>query len=149
MATQMEDVLIRQMKEKDIDSILEIDKKIGGLERAFTYENLFDSLIGGEIACSFVAEVKNHVVGFILASVTYVPEEVTRVCMIQILGVHPGYRRQRIASRLIGALAEACSSKGIREIRVMVDQHDTNLQGLFETLDFRRGSMINYSLALP
>lgn len=149
MAAQIKDVLIRQMKETDIDSILDIDKKISGLERAFTYENLFDSLIGGEIACSFVAEVEDHVVGFILASVTYVPEEVTGACMIQILGVHPGYRRQGIASRLIGALADICSSKGIREIRVMVDQHDTNLQGLLDTLDFRRGSIVNYSLALP
>ena len=148
MADKNNDVQIRQMKETDIDAILEIDKRISGQERAFTYENLFDGLIGGEIACSFIAEVGSQVVGFVLSAITYVPEEVSEVCMIQILGVHPEFRRRGIASKLIGALADHCSSKGIEMIRVMVNQHDMHLQGLFETLEFRRGNMIDYSLFL-
>jgi len=149
MAVKDNNVKIRLMDEADVDAIVEIDKAISGMERAFTYEYLFDGLIGGEIACSFIAEVDEKVVGFLLAAISYVPEVVTEVCMIQILGVHPGYRRRGIAKKLVDALVNDCDSKGIRTIRVMIDQYDTQLQGLFETLEFQRGNVINYFLALP
>ncbi len=148
MAAKENDIQIRPMNTTDIDAIFDIDKKISGTDRALTYEDMFKNFMGGEIGCSFVAEVKRKVVGFVLASLSYVPEEVSEVCMIQILGVDPAYRRKGIASRLIGALADSCYSKGLRMMRVMVDQHDRQLQGLFEALEFRRGSMIDYSLTL-
>ena len=149
MATKENDVRIRQMEETDIDAILEIDRIISGVERAVTYDNLANGIIGGEISCSFVAQVGGQIVGFVFSTIAYVPEEVSRACIIQILGVHPDYQHQGIARKLISALAETCSSKEIKTIRVMVERHDKQLQGLFETLEFRPGNLIDYALALP
>jgi ribosomal protein S18 acetylase RimI-like enzyme len=149
MATKENDIQVRQMKETDIKAILEIDRAISSVERAFTYDDLVNGLIGGEIASSFVAEVGSQVVGFVMATIAYVPEQVTEVCMIQIIGVHPNHRHRGVASKLVGALADACSSKDIKMIRVMVDRHDRQLQGFFETLEFRPGNLIDYSLPLP
>lgn len=148
MATKENDVQIRKMEEADIDAMLEIDKIINGLERAVTYDNLVDSIFGGEIAFSFVAEAGDQVVAFVFATIAYVPEEISKACIIQILGVHPDYRHQGIATKLINALAKTCSSEEISIIRVMVERHDKQLQGLFETLEFRPGNLIDYTLQL-
>ena len=149
MAIKENDVQIRRMKDIDIDAILEIDRIISGLERALTYDDLINGSIGGEIDSSLVAEVDSQVVGFVMAAIVHAPEKVTEICMIQILGVRPDYRRRGIARKLIRALADTCSSKDIKMIRVMLDRHDTQLQGLFKTLEFRPGNLIDYCLTLP
>ena len=139
---------IRPMEQQDIDMIFEIDRKIGAVERAFTYAEMIDGYIGGDIGASFVAEAEGRVIGFALAAVTYVPDQVTEACTIQIVGVDPDYRRRGVAQKLVESLIENCRSRGIKLIRIMVDQHDSQLQGLFESLDFRRGRLIDYSKAL-
>ena len=103
-------IVIRPMEQSDIDSVFEIDKRISAVERAFTYADMIDGFIGGDIGASFVAEVDGRVIGFALASFTYVPEKISEACTIQILGVDPDYRRQGIARKLVDALAKNCRS---------------------------------------
>jgi len=146
--TSGDEVQIRNMVQDDIDAVFQIDKKIGVQDRAFTYADMIDGFIGGEIGMSFVAELSEQVIGFVLASIMYVPDQVTEICMIQVVGVDPDYRNRGIARKLVAALVENCRSAGIKLIRVMVDQHDNQLQGLFDALEFRRGQMIDYSMAL-
>lgn len=146
MAITKIEVTIRPMTQDDIDAILEIDKKIGAEERAFTYADLITGYIGGQIGCSFVADVSGKVVGFVMAAITYVPEQVTEACAIQVVGVDPDYRRRGIARKLVEAMIGDCRSKGLKMVRVLVDQHDKELQGLFDSLDFRRGQLIDYSI---
>ena len=141
-------IVIRPMEQSDIDSVFEIDKRISAVERAFTYADMIDGFIGGDIGASFVAEVDGRVIGFALASFTYVPEKISEACTIQILGVDPDYRRQGIARKLVDALAKNCRSRGLRLIRIMVDQRDDQLQGLFESLGFERGRLIDYSRSI-
>ena len=140
-----EAIRIRPMEQQDIDAVFEIDKKISAVERAFTYADMIDGFIGGQIGWSFVAETDGQVIGFVLAAITYVPEQITEACTIQVVGVDPGYRKQGVARKLVEALVDSCRSRGLKMIRVMVDQHDSQLQGLFEALDFRRGRLIDYS----
>ncbi|MBT4510890.1 MAG: GNAT family N-acetyltransferase [Chloroflexi bacterium] len=146
MATTEVEVTIRPMTQDDIDAVFEIDRKIGADERAFTYADLITGYIGGQIGYSFVAETSGKVVGFAMAAITYVPEQVTEACVIQVIGIDPDCRRQGIARKLIEALVRDCRSKGLKMVRVMVDQHDGQLQGLFESMDFRRGQLIDYSI---
>jgi len=138
-------ITIRPMKPEDIDAVFELDRRITAVERAFTYVHLINGYIGGQIGCSFVAEANGRVIGFVLAAINYVPEHADEVCLIQTLGVDPAYRRRGIAGQLIRALIECTRSKGASKIRVMVDQHDQQLQALFESLDFQRGHLIDYS----
>lgn len=141
-------VVIRPMEQSDIDSVFEIDRRISAVERAFTYADMIDGFIGGDIGASFVAEINGRVIGFALASFTYVPEKISEACTIQVLGVDPDYRRQGIARKLVEALANNCRTRGLRLIRIMVDQRDDQLQGLFESLGFERGRLIDYSQSL-
>lgn len=141
-------VTIRPMKPEDIDAVLELDRRITAMERAFTYMHLINGFIGGQLGCSFVAETEGRIIGFVLAAINYVPEYASEVCLIQTIGVEVAYRRRGIATQLIRSLIECARSKGAGRVRVLVDRHDAQLQALFESLDFERGRLIDYSKVL-
>jgi predicted N-acetyltransferase YhbS len=77
MAEKDVKVSIRPMEPEDINGILEVDRKISGVQRALTYRDLVREALGGEMDVSFVAEVDDQFVGFVLAYLTYVREQVS------------------------------------------------------------------------
>ena len=141
-------VVIRPMEPEDIDAVLTIDRKISGVQRAITYADLITGELGGVIDLSSVAEINGQVVGIILARLAYVGDPVTEVGLVQILGVDPDYQRQGIATKLVNAMLERCKSKGIKTVRVSVNERDSQLRGLFQRIGFRRGQLIDYSKTL-
>lgn len=148
MAPVENQIEIRPMQPEDIDVVLEIDKRISGMERAFTYSELSDGVIGGEISCSFVAVQGDRIIGFVLSTMNYAPDHAAEICMIQGVGIDSAFRRKGIGARLITALVDACRERDVKAIRVITEEHDRELQRLFEALDFRRGRMIDYTRTL-
>jgi predicted N-acetyltransferase YhbS len=138
-------VKIRPMEPEDISGILEVDRKISGKVRAITYRDLVREALGNQIDMSFVAEMDNQFVGFVMASLAYVREQVSEACVIQIFGVDPQYQRQGIATQLIQTLLDKTRSKGIKLVRVMVEERDGELQGFFKRPGFDRGRHIDFS----
>ncbi len=138
-------VKIRPMEPEDISGILAVDRKISGVQRALTYRDLVREALGGQIDMSFVAEIDDQFAGFVMAYLTYVREQVSEACVIQIFGVDPKYQRQGIATKLVQALLEKCRSRKIKLIRTMIDERDSELQGFFQRLGFDRGRTIDYS----
>jgi len=136
------------MEPEDIDAVLAIDRKISGVQRAITYADLITGHLGGVIDLSFVSEINGQVAGFILARLAYVGEPVTEVGLVQILGVDPDYQRQGIATKLVNAMLERCKSRGIKTVRVTVNERDSQLRGFFQRMGFRRGQLIDYSKTL-
>ena len=140
-------VSIRPMEPEDISGILDIDRKISGESRAITYRDLFRETLGGEMDVRFVAEKENQMIGFVLAYLTYVREKVTEACVIQIFGVDPAYQGKGIAKQLVQKLLEECRTKGIKSVRVMVEERDNPLQNFFKHMGFARGHYIDYTMA--
>ncbi|MDY6854503.1 MAG: GNAT family N-acetyltransferase [Thermodesulfobacteriota bacterium] len=143
MEAGVDKIEICLMEPTDIDSILVIDRNISGLERAITYG--IDQVIGGQFNLSFIAKVNDKVVGFVLASLMYVPEKTAEVCVIQTIGVDPRYQRKGIATQLIDAVSKTAHDKDIKTIRVMIDRNDKQLQGFFQHLGFQEGRIVNYT----
>ncbi len=143
MAGAKAEVKIRPMEPEDITGILEIDRKISGVKRAITYRDLVREALGGQMDVSFVAEIGDQMVGFLLAYLTYVREQVTEACVIQIFGVDPQHQGKGIATKLIQKQLEECRSKGIKLVRVMVEERDDQLQKFFKGLGFDRGHYID------
>ena len=139
---------VRPMEPEDITAVLEIDRKISGVRRAITYTDLITGDLGGLLDLSFVAEVSGQITGFILARHTYVGEPVVEAGLIQILGVDPDYWRQGIATNLVNALLERCQSRGLKTVRIMVNERDSQLQTFFARMGFRRGHLIDYTKTL-
>ena len=94
-------VKIRPMEPEDISGILMVDRKISGVQRAITYRDLVREALGGQIDMSSMAEIGDQFVGFVMAYLTYVREQVSEACVIQIFGVDPQYQRQGIATKLV------------------------------------------------
>lgn len=145
MAGKETKVNIRPMEPDDIDGILAIDRKIGGEQRSITYPDRVSDYLGGLINFNFVAEVENQVIGFVLAYFTYVAEKVKEACVIQILGVDPDYGRRGIATKLIQRQLEECHDRGIKQVRVMIEERDNQLQDFFKTMGFERSRFLLYS----
>ena len=135
-------VRIRPMEAKDFDVIFEIDRSLTGAERAFTRIELITGDLGGVLDLSFVAEIAGKVVGFVLARHAFVGEPVVEACLIQGLGIHPLYQRQGIATSLTKALTEKAKSKCISVVRVMLSERDSQMEGFFTNMNFRRARLI-------
>ena len=141
-------IRVRPMEPEDIDNVLAIDRKITGVRRAATYTDLIIGDLGKIPDLSFVAEVNGEVQGFLLARRAYFGEPFTEVGLIQILGVDPEHWRQGIATGMVNALIEACQSKKLSAVRIMVNENDSQLQNLFQRLGFHRGKLIDYTKTL-
>jgi len=138
-------VNIRRMMRSDIDSVLAIDRKIGGGRGLITYRDMVAVDPGGALDLSFVSEVDGKVVGFILARLTYAGVPFTEVALIQAIVVDPDYQRRGIASRLVNALLGYCHGEGINTIRAVLDERNADLKRFFQRLGFRRSELVNYT----
>ncbi len=136
---------IRPMEPEDIASVLEIDRALTGKQRALTYTDLITGDLGGVLDLSFVAEVSSRVAGFLLGQHAFIGEPVTEVGLIQILGVHPDYQHKGVATQLVNAFLEHCKERDLKTVRIMVNERDSQLKEFFESLDFQRGKLIDYS----
>lgn len=136
------------MEPEDIDGVLAIDRKITGVRRAITYTDLITGDLGKVLGLSFVAEVDGQLAGFVLARHAFLGEPPMEVGLIQIMGVDPDYWRQGIATALINTLLDACRAKGLRAVWILVNERDSQLQGLFGHLSFRRGELVDYTKTL-
>jgi len=165
-------VNVHPMTLEDLDAIFSIDHKIRGMGQAITYANLtteriftidrhvgrlakpvsYADLIRGDVSglldLGFVAEVESRVRGFILGRVEHVGKAATEVGVILILGVHPDYQRKGIATHLVNAICDKYRSRGIRRMRVDVDQRDKQLADFVEYMGFGVGHLIDYSKTL-
>jgi GNAT superfamily N-acetyltransferase len=166
------EINIRRMNLEDLDAIFLIDRKIREKGKAITYANLTTEriftinrkgsrltrpvscvdLITGDISglldLGCVAEIDRHVRGFILGRVAHVGEMATEVGVVLILGVHPDYWRKGVARQLVNALCEKYRGKGIKMVRIGIDQRDKDLIFFFESMGFGVGHLIDYSKAL-
>ena len=165
-------VKVRPMTLEDLDAIFHIDHKIREMGKAVTYENLttehiftinrhvgrlakpvsYVDLITGDVSelleLGLIAELDGHVRGFILGRITPAGEAGTGIGTVLIMGIHPDFQRNGIASELVNAMFEKFQSKGIRSVHIGIDQRDKDLLAFCEKMGFRVGHLIDYSKKL-
>lgn len=133
---QMQKIDIRSLLPGDIGSVIDIDEKLTGEQRAADQAEIMISSIGGAYDMSVVAETEGKVIGFLIARHAYMGEPITDTTAIQYIGVDPEFKRRGIASKLVNALIEKSRSKGIKVIRVMVSDKDSKLEAFFKHTGF-------------
>ena len=124
---------IRPMNLEDIDEILEIDRlsfPTPWPESAYRYE-----LTSNPVSRLWVAELsegfrKNRLVGMI---VIWLIEDEAHIATI---AVHPGFRREKIGSRLLGSALQELIQEGAREVMLEVRNSNQAAQALYRQFGF-------------
>jgi GNAT superfamily N-acetyltransferase len=130
------------------ERIFTIDRKASRLTRPVSYADLITGDVSGLLDLGCVAEIDGHVRGFILGRIAHVGEGASEVGVILILGVHPDYWRKGVAKELVNTLCEKYRAKGIKMVRIGIDQRDKDLISFFESMGFGVGHFIDYSKTL-
>jgi ribosomal protein S18 acetylase RimI-like enzyme len=141
---------IRPLAMRDLDAIVEIDRKVLGKARTDYWENKIElSNTHYPLSC-LVAEMDGKVVGVILGEVSGwefgIPDTIGWVSTI---GVDPAYQHQGIAERLTQDFVKNVKSVGVNILYTLVNWNDWDLLKFFRAMGFARGGeMINLELKI-
>ncbi len=141
---------VRPLAMRDLDAIVEIDRKVLGKARTDYWENKIElSNTHYPLSC-LVAEMDGKVVGVILGEVSGwefgIPDTVGWVSTI---GVDPAYQHQGIAERLTQDFVKNVKSVGVNILYTLVNWNDWDLLKFFRATGFARGGeMINLELKI-
>ena len=135
---------------RDLDAIVEIDRKVLGRARTDYWENKIELSNTHYPLSGLVAEMDGKVVGVILGEVSGwefgIPDTIGWVSTI---GVDPAYQHQGIAERLTQDFVKNVKSVGVNIFYTLVNWNDWDLLKFFRAMGFARGGeMINLELKI-
>jgi ribosomal protein S18 acetylase RimI-like enzyme len=127
-------VLVRTLRQADLDTIVAIDAASVGRRRdRFLALKVTQAFADTGIAASLVAELDDHVVGFVLARVYYGEFGVVEpAAVLDVLGVHPDYRGRRVAAALVDQLRTNLLGLGIPKLQTEVQWSHPELIAFFQ-----------------
>lgn len=139
---KVQNVTVRAMEPDDIPYVMEIDRMAAG-RRAITYQDQISSYLGGELGLSYVAEMDDRVVGFLMGRLLerrYAPYV---GAWVEILGVEPDLKRRGIGRRLLEAFLEGCREKGIQDVHAVASVRDAEVKPFLEAFGFKEGELVH------
>ncbi|HUJ80739.1 MAG TPA: GNAT family N-acetyltransferase, partial [Candidatus Acidoferrales bacterium] len=99
-------ILVRTMREGDLDAIVAIDALSTGRRRPTYFELMLQRAIGqASLQISLVAELDGRVVGFLIGSLYYGEYGIVEpTASVDAIGVDPRYRGQRVGKAMMRQL---------------------------------------------
>jgi ribosomal protein S18 acetylase RimI-like enzyme len=145
MAMAKKPLYLRALRNDDLTAVVEIDELIRGVSRPGYWKGKF---AGAEIMppwASLVAEVDDHIAGFVFGwsgnSEFGVPGE---VAWIDIIGVHPAYRRRGVALALVDEFTRLAKElRKVEKVFTLVDPEESGTASFFSGIGFRRGRLVH------
>jgi len=95
---------------------------------------------GGPLDLSFVAEVAGHIVGFVIARLTYVMVPLTEICLLHSILIDPDYQMRGIGVRLLGELVSHCQDEESTRFVRWLKNAITIWRRFVEKMGFRRSN---------
>jgi hypothetical protein len=92
---------------------------------------------------SFVAEVNDEVVGFVLGDIRGVEYGTDVGGWIDMMGVSLKHQSKGIGRMLVEAFCQECQKRGVK-VRVVVVGDDKRLVGFWKSVGFQKGNLISY-----
>ncbi len=135
--------IIRSMKIEDADDIGRIQASITKSPAKIDFRQVIEEQIQSDKDASFVAEVDNRIVGFMISYIVYGGFGLEKSAWIATLGVDPQFMGQGIGKRLAKEILRACRDMGIKHVFTSVRWDSVDLLSFFKTLDFDRSNFIN------
>jgi ribosomal protein S18 acetylase RimI-like enzyme len=140
------DVYVRSLEKNDLASIVNIEERVTGIGRRDYWEKRIE--ISEAIRphwASLVAELDNHVVGFVFGRAAELEFGLPgTVAWIEIIGVDPAYRRQGIARALLDQFTSSAEDHGVKTIFTLVNNAQPEMKDFFNRLGFAQGKMQHF-----
>jgi ribosomal protein S18 acetylase RimI-like enzyme len=142
---------IRPLTLRDLDAIIEIDRKVLGKPREDFWKKRMEQISVTQYPHSCLgAELEGKVIGFILGEVSGwefgVPDTIG---WINTIGVDPAYQHLGVAKRLGEEYIKNVKSIGVSLVYTLVNWNDWDLLKFFRAMGFARGGdMINLELKI-
>lgn len=127
-------VLVRNLRPDDLEALVAIDAAAVGRRREkFLSLKVKQAFADSGIAASLVAELDDHVVGFVLARVYYGEFGVVEpAAVLDVMAVHPDYRGRRVAAALVDQLRTNLLGLGIPILQTEVRWSNPELITFFQ-----------------
>ncbi len=143
-------VNVRSFSEKDLQAIVEIDRRILGKSRLEYWKQQIELSNAHYPLSCLVAEYEGKVIGFILGEVSggefKVPDTVG---WISTIGVDPDYQHKGVARKLSQEFVKNLKTAGVTIVYTLVNWGDWDLLKFFRAMGFSRGGeMINLELSI-
>ena len=139
-------IYIREIREDDLAAIVHIEDLTTGVARRDYWKKRFE--IAEAVRphwASSVAETDNRVVGFIFGRAGELEFGLPgTVAWIEIIGVHPAYRRRGIAAKLMEQFTSSANDHGIRTIFTLVSAGNDEMEDFFKKVGFVQGKMLHF-----
>jgi len=136
-------IVIRGIKDSDVDAIVEIEEKNLGLKREGYWKRELQKNKEGRFLGSCVAEIKSKVIGFILGDIGSrefgMPENMG---WIHTIGVHPDYQHKGVARALFDDYRQRFLKLDVDTVYTIVSLSDNMQLPFFEKIGFRQGNRI-------
>ena len=125
-------------------TFIEIDNAVLGERRPEYWEMKVD-MVGKKSALPLlVAELDDHIVGFIFGEASGweygVPENIG---WMDTVGVDPAYQKKGIGGELMKELLNYMKKVGVDTVYTLVNWRDWELLRFFDAIGFKRGDMVN------
>jgi N-acetylglutamate synthase-like GNAT family acetyltransferase len=141
-----QEIIIRDVREEDIEAILHIDKGIVGEQRATTYSHPKSTYLGGELGLSKVAEANGKVVGFAIGRIMAHPYRLEDIGFLSLIGVHPDAQQQGIATQLVTAFIAACRERKVKIINTLINLQDRAMLSFFKARGFQQNQVAEFTI---
>jgi len=131
-------VLVRTMREEDLEAVVSIDAGATGRRRPRYFDLMIQRAVKqAGLQISLVAELGEQVVGFLIASLYYGEYGVTEPsASIEAIGVHPQYRGRHVGRALMRQLRLNLGALRITTLRTEVAWDDFELLAFFKKEGF-------------
>ncbi|HSP06547.1 MAG TPA: GNAT family N-acetyltransferase [Acidobacteriota bacterium] len=136
--------LVRPVEDSDVDGIIAIDAKVAGGESKPEYwqRKLAQITAGANGHLGLIAERNGKILGFMLGEVRSWEFRQPPTGWITALGTDPAHRREGVARRLIAEMIDIFRSRGLENVRTMVEWADGEVLSFFTAMGFDRGPFI-------
>jgi ribosomal protein S18 acetylase RimI-like enzyme len=137
---------VRDLRAEDLSAIVTIEDLTTGVARRDYWKKRME--ISEAIRphwTSLVAEMDNRVVGFIFGRAGELEFGLAgSVAWIEIIGVHPAYRRKGVAAQLMDHFISSARDHGIRTFSTLVRDGNDEMEDFFTKLGFVQGKMLHF-----
>jgi ribosomal protein S18 acetylase RimI-like enzyme len=134
------------MRQDDIESVVDIDAKVFGVERMEYYERKMSTMLErkGSITTSLVADYNNRVIGFVMGNILMgefgIPQ---KTASLDTIGIDPDYSSQGVGTQLLEEFENHVKKAGVENIQTLVDWSDISLSKFFNKAGFAPSKTIN------